>query len=58
MHFKCGRCRDGINDEEDERYVKLGGDDVEIFKESCYLGNTLVIHDSTDRAVIPSLCAG
>ena len=37
MNYKCDRFRDGINDEVDEKYMKLGCDKIEIVKEFPYL---------------------
>ena len=40
-----------ISDEEGEKYVKLGSDEIEVVKEFLYLGDIIGENDSTGRAV-------
>ena len=51
INHEQGRWRNGINDEEDKKYTKLGYHDIEIVKEFCCLGDMLGMHDSTGKAV-------
>ena len=32
MNYKCGKSKGGVNDVEDEKYLRLGCDDFEIIK--------------------------
>ncbi|XP_076799918.1 uncharacterized protein LOC143445012 [Clavelina lepadiformis] len=51
MNYECGRCKGCISDEEEEKYVKLESDEIELIKEFRYLGDMIGEDDSTGKAV-------
>ena len=49
INYECGKCKNGANNVEDEKYVKLRC--VEIVKKFCYLTDLLRKYDSIGKAV-------
>ena len=57
INYECGKCRNGVNDEK-EKCVKLGRDEIEIVKEFCYLIDMLGKYNSISKAVASRIRAG
>ena len=52
INYGCGMCKNGVNDVEDKKYVKLGCDKIKIVKEFFYWGDVLGKYISTGKTVM------
>ena len=58
VNYVCGRCDNVGDEDDDERTVMLGDDEVEVVTEFCYLGDMLRCDGDVGRAVTARIRAG
>ena len=58
LDYLCCRCKSGRDDEDCEKTVKFGRDEIEVVKEFCYLGDMLGQDGDVRRAVTARIRAG